>query len=131
MTNKEWMQQRRSESYPWMTDDQFECWCMFCDLMGGEHHVFGKVKPATDRGISIAELSCGGWSTFDFDRLTSAVVMAHDRCIRFSVSPCNMQYLRFQLHKRHEREGQMSARHPTLEEHTATLRKGKWFTERE
>lgn len=116
MTESQWMQDLRQKLHPWMNDDQFDCWCMFCDLMGGAHHQFGKVRDAGPRGVEITEYSGGGWSTFDFDRLTRAVVMAHDRCIRFSISPCNFQYLRFHLHKRDREATDNVRRHPTMEE---------------
>jgi hypothetical protein len=123
MTEKNWMQEIRQKNYPWMNDDQFECWCMFCDLHGGQHHVFGKVQPSSPTGITISEFAAGGWSTFDMDRLTRAVVMAHDRCIRFSISPSNMQNLRFHPHKRHHRDGDSTRRHPMLEDQVALIRR--------
>lgn len=115
MTEAEWMQEQRKR-FPWMNDAQFECWSMFCDLVGGAHHQFGKVRDAGPRGVEITEFAAGGWSTFDTDRLTRAVIMAHDRCIRFSISPCNFQMMRFHLHKRDVREGQFHERHPTIEQ---------------
>lgn len=118
-----WMQGLRERYHSWMNDDQFECWIMFCDLLMGANHQFGKVRDAGQNGIEITEFSAGGWSTFDLDRLTRAVVMAHDRCIRFSISPCNFQYLRFHLHKRDRNEKSISLRHPTMEEAVSIIRK--------
>lgn len=118
----QWMQERREKEYPWMNDDQFECWCMFCELLHGGNHQFGKVKPAGADGITVIEHAAGGWGTYDFDNLTRAVVLAHDRCIRFYISPCNWQNLRFHLHKRDAREGSIMVKHPTLEEAVEKIR---------
>jgi hypothetical protein len=129
MAEMEWTQELRKR-HPWMNDDQFDCWQMFCDLMGGAHHQYGKVHDAGPRGIMISEFSLGGWSTFDSDRLTRAVFLAHERCIRFSISPCNFQNLRFHLHKRIRQEGgEFYERHPSIDQalarYTSTNRRTK------
>lgn len=105
----------RAADYPWMTDDQLECLIMVCDLCGGYHHVGGKFKPC-GKGIEI-NISYGfNASTFDFDGLTRAVIMAHDRCIRFEIAkPSSPTSYKLHLHKRHSREGDMYYRHPTIE----------------
>lgn len=118
MTDTFWRQH-----YDWMNDDQWECFEMLCDLRRGPHHILGTVKPCNPSGIQVNERT-GGLASFDFDELTRAIVMAHDRMIRFSVTPSGPGMLRLVLHKRHTREGQMSARHPTLEDHVASIRKG-------
>ncbi len=64
----------------------------------------------------------GRLATYDFDGLTRAVVMAHDRCIRFEVGPSGPGMVRLMVHKRHSRDGNMYERHPTLEEHVAEIR---------
>lgn len=99
---------------PWMTLDQWECALMFADVVGGFHHVRGKFKPHGS-GIKINCYS-SGWATFDFDRLTRIVMLAHDRMIRVEVVPSGPRMIGFNLWKRHEREGSMSERHPTLEQ---------------
>lgn len=112
----------RSNQYKWMTDDQYECFEMLCDLFFGAHHVCGIVKPA-GRGIEInARNASNKFATFDFDGLTRAVVLAHDRCIRFSIEPSGPGMLRLFLHKRHSRAGSMYERHPTIEDHITMLR---------
>lgn len=98
----------------WMTEAQWACWQFAADLMGGFHHIHGKPKPCGD-GIEFNDLG-SGWSTFDADRLTRAVIMAHDRCMRVQISPCNMQYLCISVHKRKGRDGRMHERHPTIED---------------
>lgn len=121
--HRQWLQERREKEYFWMNDDQFECWCMLCELLHGGNHQFGKIKPAGPDGITVEEHAAGGWGTYDFDDLTRAVVLAHDRCIRFYVSPCNSQKLRFHLQKRDTRDGNTMVKHPTMEEAIEKIRK--------
>jgi len=120
MTEDDWNEKIRAEQYPWMTDDQFECFDMLCDLFGGAHHIQGKVKPC-GAGIETNSRHCG-FSTFDYNTLTKAVVFAHDRCIRFGIEPSGPGLLKLCLHKRHQRDGRMYERHPTLEEHANSIR---------
>lgn len=112
------------QHYDWMNDDQWECFEMLCDLMRGPHHIIGAVKPCNPYGIQVNERS-GGLASFDFNLLTRAVVMAHDRMIRFEVAPSGPGMLRLVLHKRHTREGAMNERHPTLESHVDSIRGGR------
>lgn len=101
--------------YEWMNDDQWECFLMLCDLYRGPHHVRGKVKACGVNGIEI-NTRLGSFSTFDFNDLTRAVIMAHDRLIRFEIMPSGPGLLKLQFHRRHQREGMMHERHPTIEE---------------
>ncbi|KCZ47737.1 hypothetical protein [Hyphomonas sp. CY54-11-8] len=98
----------------WMTDDQWECVEMLADLFRGFHHIYGPIKPFGE-GIAYAEPG-RRMATFDFDYLTRAVIMAHDRCIRLEIASCNPGRFRMILHKRHKREGKMHERHPTIHE---------------
>jgi hypothetical protein len=120
MTQEEWNKEIREKQYPWMSEDQFECFLMLCDLFRGAHHLRGAVKPC-GQGIETNQ-RYGNFATFDYNNLTRAVVMAHDRCIRFEIEPSGPGLLKLSLHKRHTREGQMHERHPTLEEHIASIR---------
>lgn len=122
MTKEEWMQQLRDKYYPWMTADQVECLEMLCDLYRGYHHVYGKIRPNGDKGIEINSRH-NTFATCDFNTLTRAVVMAHDRCIRFCIEPSGPGMLRLFLHKRHTRMGCSTERHPFLEEQVADIRK--------
>lgn len=107
--------------YDWMSDDQFECFEMLCSLFHGAHHVFGSIKP---HGSGIENNTRqSGFSTFDFAYLTRAVIMAHDRMIRFTIQPSGPGMLKLVLHKRHKREGQMHERHPTIEKAIEDFRK--------
>lgn len=104
----------------WMTDDQWECAQMFADVVGGFHHLQGTFKPA-GAGIRINTYA-GGWATWDFNRLTRLVVLAHDRMIRVEVNPSGPRLIQFALWKRHTREGGMAVRHPTMEDAIAMIR---------
>lgn len=103
-----------------MTADQLECYQLLCDLMGGEHHLEGGVIAWGD-GVYYNQISA--IATFDFNLLTVAVVLAHDRCIRLEVRPAGPSQIGLALHKRHSREGSTSKRHPTLEVAVAAARR--------
>jgi hypothetical protein len=103
----------------WMSDDQWECAQLLADLMGGFHHV----KAIKDFGLGICTNLWPRLSTYDFNDLTRAVFMAHDRCIRLEVLPSGPGMLKLSLHKRHKREGSVFERHPTIETALAEYRK--------
>ena len=107
------------DEYDWMSEDQRECYHMLCDLMYGEHHVYAKVKRF---GLGIEANMFGCWASYDFNALTRAVVMAHDRMIRVELMPSGPGRVKIALHKRHVREGASWDRHPTLEEHVKQIR---------
>ena len=111
-----------SVDYPeWMNEKQQKCYRMLCDLMGGEHHITGKVKECSPWGIQTTIST--DFASYDFAELTKLVVLAHDRGIRASLSPLNMQYMRLVLDARQGRQGRFWQRHPTLEGHAEALRK--------
>ena len=114
MTESEWLDYHR-KSWPWMTDDQFECACLLADLFGGFHHMnCRKVEPS---GNGISYLSAyASFASFDSDRLTKLVFLAHDRCVRVEIEPRAFRYLNITLYKRHLRLGRIFERHPTIEE---------------
>lgn len=105
-----------------MTDDQRECYQLFCDLVYGEHHICGKVWA---RGFGLKWNSTnltGKLSTYDFNHLTRLVVMAHDRCIRVEVDALAPRIIEIIAFKRHKREGCMTERHPTIQEAIMQIR---------
>lgn len=105
----------------WMSDDQWECYQMLADLYRGFHHITGKLHDS-GKGIRLNTTQVGAFATFDFDILTRAVIMAHDRMIRFEICPSGPGMLGLEFHKRHTREGRMYERHPTIEEAIAKFR---------
>jgi len=109
------------EYYKWMTEDQKECFVMLCDLCGGAHHIRGKVKPC-GKGIEVNLKHGFHASSYDYDGLTRAIVLAHDRCIRFEIEPSGPGMIKLVFHKRHSRDGRMYERHPELEDHVRQIR---------
>lgn len=56
-----------------------------------------------------------GIATWDFNQLTTLVVLCHDYCIRMQLDNAGMRHLKLRFHKR-AREGGVGTRHPTMEE---------------
>lgn len=105
----------------WMSDDQWECYQMLADLYRGFHHIVGKLKPY-GYGIALSTPFTNYFASFDYNNLTRAVFMAHDRMIRFEIEPSGPGRFKLVLHKRHTREGRMFERHPTIEQALADYR---------
>lgn len=92
----------------------------FAELFGGEHHI---PKGLREWGIGWAvTTSASRFATFDFNDLTRAVFLAHDRCLRLEVNPGGPRRVTIAIHQR-VREGGMSQRHPTLEAAVAGWRR--------
>lgn len=102
-----------------MTPEQRECYELLCGLVCGEHHLTSPVYAWSGAGIRYAHY--GELATFDFDKLTRLVVMAHDRCIRATVMASGPRMVGIGLSKR-SREGCFAERHPTMEEAIARCR---------
>lgn len=94
-----------------MSANQYRCYDMLCDAVGGSHHIYGKMFPATDNGLTT--VISNSLSTFDNDELTRMVILAHDYCVRLEVSPASSRHLRLYLHAR-DREGSIWKRHPDI-----------------
>lgn len=105
-----------------MTDEQQQCFALLCTVFGGPHHL----PRVYDWGGGIKCNLMYRLATTDFSHLTHLVVLAHDRCIRVEVGPCNAQCISVVLHKRTSRVGDFWARHPTIEDAIQTVRN---FTE--
>lgn len=106
----------------WMTDDQYECYEMLADLFMGWHHINGKLHE-WGTGIKLNTSQTGSMASFDFDGLTRAIILAHDRMIRFAIVPSGPGMLGLELFKRHSRDGRMHERHPTIEDAIAMARR--------
>ena len=115
----EW-EKRNREHYPWMSDDQFNCYMLLCAVFRGSHHLDGEVKEY-GRGISMTVYG-GKLATFDYDYLTRMVVRAHDEMIRVEFDAGGPQRVKVILHKRHKRKGRIYERHPSIEEAIQTHR---------
>jgi hypothetical protein len=98
------------------------------DLLG---ELFQGIYPLDHKALSrvdwsnnnFIELSLGWHSmaTTDFDELTRLVFLAHHMAIRVSIEASTHKYLKFIFHQRN-RNGGLSARHPTLDEAVAQFR---------
>lgn len=92
---------------------------------GGTHHLdMTRMRRVRWSALDYIEVALGrqeGLATWDFDKLTVLVVLAHDACIRLSISPGG-QYLKLLFHPRRGRAGSMSRRHPGIEEHVSLIR---------
>lgn len=109
---------RELKDYSWCTDDQWECCKLLFDLVG-DNHLFSAIKAW---GTGISYKTGEDFSTFDFDLMTIAVFMAHDRCIRISIRHASKGMINICLWKR-QREGVFSRRHPTIETALGEYRK--------
>jgi hypothetical protein len=110
------------KGFPWMNSDQLECYELLCDIHDGGNRLFGKIYPCGESGIYINSTCSHYMSTFDYSNLTRAVVLAHDRMIRFQIEPSRNGVLKLIAHKRHKRDGRMNERHPTIEDAIANIR---------
>lgn len=97
-----------------MDAGQIECFKLFCDLVYGKHHIVGKIRECGN-GL-LWNSQCLPLASFDFDHLTRLVLMAHERCIRVEICPSGPGMIGITAHKRESREGEMWARHPTIEQ---------------
>lgn len=104
-----------------MTPAQLECYRLWCDFKGGEHHVFENVT-GWGHGIRCVATGPGyGLATTDDRSLTTLVVLAHDRAIRVEVMAVPGSKLAVSLWKR-QREGEWHERHPDLETNAKQIR---------
>jgi hypothetical protein len=92
------------------------------DLFVGLYHLDGaeSVDWANDHHIEV-RVRYKEWASFDTNLLTKLVFLAHDRCIRVSVSPRSHLALTLLFHQR-QRDGGTWARHPTIEDALAMYR---------
>lgn len=97
-----------------------EAWC-------GIYHLYESQRSVrrTDWSDSYCiELSVptSGLATFDLDRLTRLVFLAHDRAIRIELCGSAPRLVKLQFHRRNGREGRLSERHPSVEQALAQHR---------
>lgn len=90
----------------------------------GIHHVPGwdKRKPYGD-GLTVTVFQ--DLATYDFDRLTRLVVAAHDHCVRLQIDSGGPRHLALRFWPR-QREGDITRRHPTMEDAMASIRQSGW-----
>lgn len=91
-----------------------EATAFFSEFYNGEHHIPNLIKKFGYSGYSVIHDN-GDLATYDFNQLTRLVFMAHEKCIRVSISGYSSRKIRIAIWKR-ERTGGMSKIHPTIEE---------------
>lgn len=92
----------------------------------GIHHAPDIKKFPSEYGGRWEVNTSGDLSTFDFDGLTRLVISAHDQCIRASVRSSGPRMVKIILHERKGRDGNMSQRHPTIEQAMEVIRAGRY-----
>ena len=92
----------------------------FSELYGGKHHIPRGGLHSFGCGWSVNHY--GDLSTFDFDALTRLVFLAHDKAIRVEVSNSGPRMVKISIWRR-VRNGEMWARHPTIEQALELWRK--------
>lgn len=95
-----------------MTDQQVQCVEMLAEWVGGFHHL-PKVK---EFGDGVAINFSGDLSTYDFNRLTMLVLLAHRDAIRIEIASSGPRLIKIIAHKRKPMVEGMKQweRHPTL-----------------
>jgi hypothetical protein len=95
------------------------------DVYHGIYHIDDEVRhKRTDWSdpYSIEIVIFSGLSTFDSDNLTRLVILCHDHCVRLNISAKAHNYLSLLFSARAGRDGNMSKRHPTIEQAIALHR---------
>lgn len=98
------------------------------DLLGdvwyGIYHLDERSLSRVDwgDGFCIRYTLRGSLATWDFNHLTTLVVLSHDRLIRFSIEGVGPDYIRLMFHQRETRKGSTMERLPTIEEHIKLIR---------
>jgi len=96
-------------------------------VYSGLYHISAKlekVKWDHERAIEI-KFGYSNLATFDFNNLTKLVILCHDACIRLEIEPHTFDSMRFWFHRREGREGDITRRHPTIEQAIENARKAK------
>lgn len=94
------------------------------DLYLGIYHLNPKSLRKVDwtNDVWIGVTVRDGLGTWDYNDLTRLVILCHDRMLRCQIDGLAPGYLRLAFHKRTQREGANSKRHPTIEQAVADTR---------
>lgn len=96
-----------------LTENQQYCKNMLIAWAKGEHHL-PDIYPCGS-GIHINHY--GDLSTFDFDKLTRLVLLAHRDAVRIEITNSGPRMVRIIAHRRkHDAAACMSQRHPSLDD---------------
>lgn len=95
------------------------------DVFAGIHHLDNRLLAKTDwsNNYFIVVQIDNSLSTFDPPHLTWLVVLAHDRLLRLQIAARSRGRVELMFHPRKGREGGISERHPTLEQHLDYIRR--------
>lgn len=96
-----------------------EATAFFAEIYYGEHHIPSEIKPF---GSGWAINHFGSAATHDFNELTRMVFLAHDMCYRLQIQQGAPGGFKIIIWKRCARTGDISYRHPTLEQAVAKWR---------
>lgn len=86
----------------------------FGKLVGGSHHVYDQHLKEYGQGWRFTYWN--DLSTYDFNVLTKFVILCHDQCVRGQIAGKNSKEVYLIIHQRHTREGDMTRKHPTMED---------------
>lgn len=107
----------------WMTEDQFLCYLLISEVMGGLNHTWGVVRSSgtsVNNGITFT-FSPQHMANYDYDGLTKLVIMSHNWGIRVTLLGAPSGKAKIMLNKRHGvdgdvRAGDISERIPSIHE---------------
>lgn len=104
-----------------MTEDQKYCVAMLAEWAGGTHHL-PKVHSFGD-GVCINFLN--DLSTYDFDRLTRLVLLAHRDAVRVEIAGSGPRMVRIIAHRRKHGDRKSMRQydwHPSLDDLVETIK---------
>jgi hypothetical protein len=90
----------------------------------GIYHLEGyqKIKWA-ENYCFVVWVYAGSLATYDNDRLTRMVFLAHELGVRLEIAGSRPHYIKLHIHNREERTGPLDKRHPTLDQAVANFHK--------
>ena len=116
----------RAKTTPPLTEDQKHCKAMLSEWVGGDHHLPKVLHFGT--GICINHF--GDLSTYDWNKLTRLVLLAHRDFIRVEIASSGPRMVKICAHRRAARvEGDKQwQRHPSLDDLIQEIEKMKQDT---
>jgi hypothetical protein len=92
----------------------------------GLHHLIKKIQDCDHYALVMVN---NDLATFDYATLTRLVILAHDKCLRMSITQAGPRRFKLMFHDR-QREGSKAQRHPTIEQAIEEVRSGDWKPEK-
>lgn len=93
-----------------LSEDQEYCRRALSMWVCGDHHL----PKVSEFGNGICINFHGDLSTFDFNRLTQLVIIAHRYCVRIEITSSGPRMVRIIAHRRSRTETSITKRHPGL-----------------